>query len=131
MDLSLLRQAVGERRVLDLRCLTAVDLVEPYLFIDQVPEGAVILDCRSPEQYLAWHYPGAELRAPHEVALRMKELSKDSIYVLYCEHGVQTAHIAELMQRVGYEAYSFQGGVTRLRDWAARQTVSSEPGEVG
>lgn len=131
LDLSLLHQAVGERHVLDLRCLTAVDLVEPYLFIDQVPKGAVVLDCRSPEQYSAWHYPGAELRAPHEVASRMKELSKDSIYVFYCEHGVQTAHIAELMQRVGYEAYSFQGGVTRLRDWAARQTMGSEPGEVG
>jgi thiamine biosynthesis protein ThiI len=131
LDLSLLRQAVGERRVLDLRRLTPVDLVEPYLFIDQVPGGAVVLDCRSPAQYRAWHYPGAELRAPHEVALRMKELSKGSTYVLYCEHGVQTAHIAELMQRVGYEAYSFQGGVTRLRDWAARQPVSGEAGEVG
>jgi rhodanese-related sulfurtransferase len=65
------------------------------------------------------------------MALRMKELSKDITYVLYCEHGVQTAHIAELMQRVGYEAYSFQGGVTRLRDWAAHQPVSDEPGEVG
>ena len=129
MDLSLLSKAVGERRVLDLRCLTHVDLVEPYLFIDQVPGGAVVLDCRPPAQYHAWHYPGAELRAPQEVASRMKELSKERTYVLYCEHGVQTAHIAELMQRVGYEAYSFQGGVGRLRDWAARQPARDKPGE--
>ena len=39
LDLALLRQAVGERRVLDLRRLSPADLVEPYLFIDEVPEG--------------------------------------------------------------------------------------------
>jgi thiamine biosynthesis protein ThiI len=131
LDLSLLHQAVVERRVLDLRALTPVDLVEPYLFVDQVPGGAVVLDCRPATQYHAWHYPGAELQVPDEVASRMKELSKERTYVLYCEYGVQTAHIVELMQRVGYEAYSFRGGATRLRDWAARQPASGEFGEMG
>jgi thiamine biosynthesis protein ThiI len=101
------------------------------LFVDQVPGGAVVLDCRPATQYHAWHYPGAELQVPDEVASRMKELSKERTYVLYCEYGVQTAHIVELMQRVGYEAYSFRGGATRLRDWAARQPASGEFGEMG
>jgi thiamine biosynthesis protein ThiI len=115
-----LARAVGERKVLDLRALEPAQLVEPYLFVEQVPEGAVVLDCRSPHQYRAWHYPGAELVAPHEVAPRMKALSKERTYVLYCDYGTQTAHLAELMQRVGYEAYSFRGGAPRLRDWTAR-----------
>jgi thiamine biosynthesis protein ThiI len=85
-----------------------------------VPTGAVVLDCRAPHQYRAWHYPGAEQVPPHEVAPRMKELTKDRTYVLYCEYGTQTAHLAELMQRVGYEAYSFRGGASRLREWTAR-----------
>jgi thiamine biosynthesis protein ThiI len=50
----------------------------------------------------------------------MKALSRDRTYVLYCEHGVQTAHVAELMQRVGFEAYSFRGGARRLREWGGR-----------
>jgi thiamine biosynthesis protein ThiI len=120
LDLALLERAVAERKVLDLRALNAADLVEPYLFIEQVPAEAVVLDCRSPHQYRSWHYPGAELIAPHEVAPRMKALSKERTYVLYCDYGTQTAHLAELMQRVGYEAYSFRGGAPRLRDWAAR-----------
>ena len=51
----------------------------------------------------------------------MKELSKEPTYVLYCDAGVQTAHLAEVMQRLGYEAYSFRGGAVRLREWAGRQ----------
>jgi thiamine biosynthesis protein ThiI len=120
LDLALLERAVAGRKVLDLRALEPAELVEPYLFIEQVPDGAVVLDCRSPHQYRAWHYPGSELVAPHEVAPRMKELTKGRTYVLYCDYGTQTAHLAELMQRVGYEAYSFRGGAPRLRDWAAR-----------
>ena len=51
----------------------------------------------------------------------MKELTKDRTYVLYSDYGVQTAHLAELMQRVGYEAYSFRGGAPKLREWSARE----------
>ncbi len=131
IDFSLLAKAVAERRVLDLRGLSSTDLVEPYLFIDQVPAGAVLLDCRSPHQFRAWHYPGAELKAPHDVAERMKELSKERTYVLYCEYGVQAAHVAGVMQRVGYEAYSFRGGAPRLRDWAERQRAKAEPVPAG
>ena len=118
LDPAVLEKAVHKRRVLDLRALSPAALVEPYLFIDDVPEGAVVLDCRPAHQYRAWHYPGAELCAPHEVAARMKELSRDRTYIVYCEHGVQTAHLAELMQRVGFEAYSFRGGAPRLREWS-------------
>ena len=119
LDLTILERAVAERKVLDLRSLSPAALVEPYLFIDQVPEGAVVLDCRPAHQYRAWHHPGAELCAAHEVPVRMKQLSKERMYVLYCEHGVQTAHVAEVMQRVGFEAYSFRGGAGRLREWGA------------
>ena len=45
--------------------------------------------------------------------------------MLYCEYGVQTAHVAEIMQRVGYEAYSFRGGAPRLREWAARHLAAA------
>jgi thiamine biosynthesis protein ThiI len=117
LDLALLERAVAERKVLDLRALSPAELVEPYLFIDEVPEGAVVLDCRPAHQFRAWHHRGAELCAVHEVPARMKELARERTYVLYCEHGVQTAHMAELMQRVGFEAYSFRGGARKLREW--------------
>src|SRR5690606_17925830 len=58
LDLSVLDAAVAARKVLDLRALTPTDLVAPYLFIDEIPEGAVVFDCRPIEQYRAWHLPG-------------------------------------------------------------------------
>jgi thiamine biosynthesis protein ThiI len=39
--------------------------------------------------------------------------------VLYCNYGMQTAHIAEKMQRAGFEAYSFKGGTRGVMRWAA------------
>ena len=123
----------GHKAAFEFRSTTWFDdevyaaLVEPYLFIDRIPEGAVVLDCRPPHQFRAWHYPGAEQHAPHDVATRLKQLSKERTYVLYCEYGVQTAHLAELLQRVGYEAYSFRGGAPGLRAWSARQPRPDRP----
>lgn len=124
LDLAILERAVADRKVLDLHALDAADLVEPYLFIDHVPDDAVVFDCRPAHQYRAWHWPGAEHRSPEALVTHLKELSKETPYVLYCEHGVQTAHLAEIMQRVGYQAYSFRGG-TRALMGRARQAAGA------
>src|SRR5690606_16472017 len=44
MDLAVLEKAVRERKVLDLRALTPADLAAPYLFVDDMPAGAVVID---------------------------------------------------------------------------------------
>ncbi|UCF40733.1 MAG: tRNA 4-thiouridine(8) synthase ThiI [Gemmatimonadota bacterium] len=121
VDLSLLQRAVAERKVLDLRALRDVDLVQPYLFASEIPEGAAVLDCREPHHFQHWHYPGAERRDIAELAAHFHRLDKTRTYVLYCAFGVQTAYVAEVMQREGYEAYSFKGGVRRLMQYAREQ----------
>jgi thiamine biosynthesis protein ThiI len=114
VDLSVLQHAVSQRKTLDLRALRDVDLVQPYLFATEIPEGAVVLDCREPHHFRHWHYPGAERRDIADLAARFKQLDKTRTYVLYCSFGVQTAYLAEVMQREGYEAYSFKGGARQL-----------------
>lgn len=121
LDLTLLERAVADRKVLDLRALTAQDLVQPYLFATAIPDEAVVLDCREPHQYRQWHYPGAARYDLTDLAAQFKRLDKTSHYVLYCAFGVQTAYVAELMQREGYEAYSFQGGAPALRKYAGER----------
>ncbi len=118
VDLAVLDAAVAGRKVLDLRGLTAVDLVQPYLFADDLEDGAVLLDCREPHHYEAWHYPGAERWDLAQLAARFRELDKTRRYVLVCQFGVLSAYVAEVMQRSGYEAYSFKGGVRELRRYA-------------
>lgn len=117
IDLGVLDRAVAARKVLELRGLTATDLVAPYLFTAEVPRGATVLDCRTDAEYADWHLEGARLMDDWELEREFGDLDRDATYVLYCEQGVRTAQIAERMQRAGYEAYSFRGGAPALRRW--------------
>ena len=121
VDLSVLESAVRDRKVLDLRALQAVDLVQPYLFVSEIPEDAVVFDCRDAHHFKAWHYRGAEQRDLDDLANHFRKLDKERKYVLYCSFGVLTAHLAEIMQREGFEAYSFKGGVRLLMAYAGEQ----------
>jgi thiamine biosynthesis protein ThiI len=115
MDLSILDAAVSQMKKLNVRQLSPTDLVAPYIFKSEIEPGAVVIDCRTEQQFDAWHAPAAEHREEWELARDFKRLSKDRTYLLYCAHGIQSAHLAERMQRSGFEAYSFKGGVTALR----------------
>jgi thiamine biosynthesis protein ThiI len=119
VDLAVVDAAVAARRVLSLRDLKPADLVAPYLFTTEIPEDAVVLDCRPEDAYRHWHLPGAERRDEWELLRKFRTLDRDRHYVIYCGHGVQSAHVVEKMQQAGYEAYSFRGGVRAIREWAA------------
>jgi len=123
MDLTILDRAVADRKVIDLRGLRTADLVAASLFTQEIPEGTGVLDCREPHHFGAWHYPGAARWDLADLATRFKQLDKTRRYVLYCSFGVQSAYVAETMQRAGYEAYSFQGGVRELKRYARERGV--------
>jgi thiamine biosynthesis protein ThiI len=116
----ILDEAIRARKTLDLRALTPTDLAAPYLFINEIPAGAVIIDCRPESQYNAWHLPGALHREEWELLRDFKRLDRERKYVLYCAHGLQTAYLAEKMQNAGYEAYSFRGGVKGVMQYASQ-----------
>lgn len=118
MDPAVLERAIATRKTLDLRALTPADLAAPYLFIEEIPAGATIIDCRPAAHYRAWHVKGARHMEEWELLRDFKRLDRDSRYVLYCAHGIQTAYLAERMQRHGYEAYSFRGGVRGVMRYA-------------
>ena len=115
MDASVLRNAIETRRVLDVRRLQAADLVLSYLFTEKVPDDAVVIDLRGEPEWEAWHYPGATHRESWEITANPRSLDKARKYVLYCDQGIQSAQVAERMQREGYEAYAFRGGSAELR----------------
>ncbi|HEY0810841.1 MAG TPA: tRNA uracil 4-sulfurtransferase ThiI [Longimicrobiales bacterium] len=115
MDLNIIDEAVRRCRKLNVRQLSPTDLVAPYIFKTEIEPDAVVIDCRTEQQFQAWHAPGAEHREEWELARDFKRLDKNRTYVLYCAYGIQSAHLAERMQRHGYEAYSFKGGVAALR----------------
>lgn len=115
IDLDVVHNAVSTAKLLDMRGLTDIDLVAPYIFTTEIPDDAVLIDCRSELQYEAWHAPGAIHKEEWELARDFRKLDKDRKYVLYCAHGMQSAHLAEKMQRHGFEAYSLKGGTKLLK----------------
>jgi tRNA uracil 4-sulfurtransferase len=123
LDLAMLERAVRARRVLDLRRLQPTELVEPYLFTSDVPDNAVVIDCRPLPQYRVWHFPGAQHRDELELLRSFSKLDRAPTYVLYCAHGIQTAYIAEKMQSAGYEAYSVRGGLRGIMKVAQERGI--------
>lgn len=121
LDPTVLERAIAERRVIEPRAVSASDLVASYLFTEEIPDDAVVIDCRPQSQYRAWHLRGAEQRDEWELLRDFRRLDKDRTYVLYCAHGIQTAYLAEKMQRSGYEAYSFRGGLRGVMRYAEKQ----------
>ncbi|HEX2167642.1 MAG TPA: tRNA uracil 4-sulfurtransferase ThiI [Longimicrobiales bacterium] len=124
MDLTVLDAVVAARKMLDLRALLPADLAAPYLFIEDVPDDAVIIDTRHASQYRTWHLKGARHMEEWELLRDFKRLDKKPVYVLYCSHGIQTAYLAERMQRQGYEAYSFRGGARGVMKYAQEKGLN-------
>jgi thiamine biosynthesis protein ThiI len=116
-------EVLRERLVLDLRSLPAAVLSMPDLEIDHVPVGAVLLDLRTVAAYRAWHYPEA-LHLDLEEGLRLVErLDRDRIYVVYCELGLKSAHLAYRMRQAGLDAFNFRGGLRPLLAYAAARAL--------
>lgn len=106
--------------VVALRMLTDEDLAEPFLTIDTVPDGAVLVDCRPHASAHRWKPPVHTIaHAIPDILLGKhdKVFSKDEKYVLFCPIGTQSIAVAEYLQNAGVEAYSFAGGVAALKEW--------------
>lgn len=116
MELEVVRSSTAARKVIRLDKVNAADLVESYLFTDQVPQDAVVIDVRSEPEWETWHYPGATRQEAWELTDSLSRMDRDRKYVLYCDAGMQAAFLAEQMQRQGLEAYAFRGGTRALRE---------------
>jgi len=114
LDAEILRQAVSGRTVHDLGRLDASQLGGEELEIGEIPDDARVLDLRSRAAYEAWHWPGAEHTDFFQALKRFEELDRAPTYVFYCEVGLKSAHLAEVMQQAGYRAFHVPGGVKDL-----------------
>ena len=62
-----------------------------------------------------WHYPDA-LFLDFPNALRAyPSFDSGQRYVLYCEFGLKSAHLADLMRRAGLNARHISGGLGEAR----------------
>jgi thiamine biosynthesis protein ThiI len=121
LDFELLERALAERSIFDMRRLDLAAFELPELRTDRVPEGATLLDLRSKAAFASWHYPDS-LNLEFSNALRAFEhFDRKQAYVLVCEFGLKSAHLADLMRRDGFEASHFSGGLPELRRQATKE----------
>lgn len=120
LPLDLLERLVEERHTVDLLDLEHAELEVLRWQIDEIPKEALVVDVREPGDYKSWHYPGAINIPLADLPQRAEELPKGRPLVLYCPVGYQSLDGVELLRRLGYEAYSFRGGVPALRKYLER-----------
>lgn len=116
LDLSGLANAVIARKVFHLRSLDleSAALGSAELELDVIPDDAVVIDLRSRAAYQGWHWPGALwLDFGHATAAYPK-FDPLQNYLVYCEFGLKSAHLAELMRKSGLQVHHFRGGLRRL-----------------
>lgn len=86
--------------------------------IEHVPGHAAVVDLRSEAEFAEWSWPGA-IHLEFDRALEFAgNLPADRPYLFCCEVGLKSAWLAETMREAGYEAYSFRGGTSALRQQA-------------
>ena len=115
MDLGVLHAAVDRAQKFDLRNLGSEQLEIPDLEVERVPAGAKLIDLRSKAEFQSWHHPDA-LWLEFQAALEAyPSFARTGTYVLVCQYGLMSAHLAERMRKDGFEAFHFRGGTRALR----------------
>jgi len=119
LDAERLARAVAERDMFPLRALDLQKLDLPELQIESIPEDVTVIDLRSKAAYRVWHYPDA-LFLDFANALRSyRQFDAGKRYVLYCEFGLKSAHLAELMREAGLTAHHMGDGLKAVIGQAA------------
>ena len=74
----------------------------------------VLLDVRTPEEWEAYHIPGAVLIPVQELAARAGELNASRPVVCICEHGIRSEAAAEHLAHLGFaDVSNMSGGMAR------------------
>jgi rhodanese-related sulfurtransferase len=72
--------------------------------------GAIVIDVREPDEYVAGHVPGARLVPLARLGQIRAELPHDEPVYVICASGNRSLAAADFLARVGIQAYSVAGG---------------------
>jgi thiamine biosynthesis protein ThiI len=115
LDLGLLDRCCDARSVLELRKTDVEAIAIPDLETAAIPRGAVVLDLRSKAEFESWHLEGALWIDFAHAMKAYASFDRSQTYVLTCEFGLKSAHLAEFMRKEGFDASNFRGGTRALK----------------
>lgn len=79
--------------------------------VDEIPNDALLLDVRLPEEFRQGRLPGAMNLPLARLRERAHELEPDKVYVVYCDSGRRSASATYLLCERGFDARHLAGGV--------------------
>jgi adenylyltransferase/sulfurtransferase len=92
--------------------------------LKQSGETVLLLDVRTPEEFVICSLEGAQLIPLIDLPGRLQELEKDQHIVVYCHHGVRSRSACQLLRESGFDSVSnLRGGISA---WS-REVDSSVP----
>ncbi len=75
-------------------------------------ERPVLLDVREPEEHAICQLPGSVLVPMSELPMRLQELDPEVETIVYCHHGVRSAHVIAHLMGHGFERLvNLRGGI--------------------
>jgi len=96
-------------------------------FLSDLPEGALILDVRTPEEFSSGHVPDA-VNIPYDtLASRLPELESDRgrPVIVYCESGRRAGKATSVLLGAGYESVFHLAG--DMSEWRANGRPTTRP----
>jgi thiamine biosynthesis protein ThiI len=106
--------AADALNVFDLRELDLASLDVPGLAIERLPEDSTLIDLRPLEKYRQERHPRALHLEFGKATEAYPSFERSKTYVLSCEFGLMSAHLAERMRRDGFDVYHLSGGQRAL-----------------
>lgn len=99
--------------------MALVDVHGAKQMLDEPPEGLVVLDVRTREEFDEGYLPGAILVDFYDEGFvaQIEGLDRDVPYLVYCRSGGRSAKTAQLMTQLGFsEVTDVAGGMLAWAD---------------
>ncbi|MEM9177354.1 MAG: tRNA uracil 4-sulfurtransferase ThiI [Myxococcota bacterium] len=85
------------------------------LSTNEIGPNDTVIDLRPKAAFATWHYPDALFLDFPNALDAYAAFDPDQRYVLYCEFGLKSAHLADLMRREGFRARHVSGGLREVQ----------------
>jgi rhodanese-related sulfurtransferase len=81
----------------------------------RLPPEAILLDVRGPDEFAAWHFPGAVNLPLGKLRSQLGTLDRTRRYYVYCKVGLRSYLAYRILKQLGFQAQTLAGGTDFVR----------------
>lgn len=111
---------LAKKDFLNLLQKPVVKVINAKKASSEVKSGAVMIDVRMESEFQGASIKNAINIPLYLLRVRLRGLSKQTTYIVYCDTGARSAAAAFLMKQQGYEVYVLEGGLHKYTKPTAR-----------